>query len=129
MTTYKTDPAPFEIKTNEPQTVYVHLFQLDVSNPDLTPGFALHRHDTYFTGGINWQIQKGDTIHDQYAMFVTFILSDNVKKLEGDFWYSPVYRHDDQRRTRMSIPYATWKAGSHFGVVHRHDHRVIDPKS
>lgn len=138
MTTPPIDLRALEIKTNEPQEVHVELFPIEGEKNKYMPGFAYHADGPYCTGGLHWQIQKGDTIHDQYAMFVTFILSDQVKKLEGDFWYSPVYRHGHEqdghkhghhkRRAMMCIPYATWQAGSHFGVKHIHDHQVIDPE-
>jgi hypothetical protein len=135
------DPGPLEITTNEPQEVHVKLFPIEGEQGKYIPGFAYRDGGTYYSGGLHWQIQKGDTIHDQYAMFVTFILSPEIKKLEGDFWYSPVYeqRHGHEsgeqdghthhrRRAMMCIPYATWKAGCHFGVKHVHDHQVIDPE-
>lgn len=127
MTTPKIDPGTLEIKTNAPQEVHVELFPTSEKDKYI-PGFAYHTEGPYFTGGLHWQIQKGDTLKDQYAMFVTFILSPQVSKLEGDFWYSPVYGHGNHKRTMMCIPYATWQAGCHFGVKHIHDHQVIDPE-
>lgn len=128
MTTHPIDPGTLEIKTNVPREVYVELFPNDADKDKYTPGFAYHVEGPYYTGGLHWHIQKGDTLNDQYAMFVTFILSPQVKKLEGDFWYSPVYGHGSSRRAIMCIPYVTWQAGCHFGVQHIHDHKVIDPE-
>jgi hypothetical protein len=106
-----TSPGKLKIEGLHPRKVHVEIFDQDGV---LVAGFASEPTGTYYTDGIEWEYK----LQTELAMFVGFVLADNVARLSCDeLSYSKHYDADPVKQEFCIPPAPTSEPVTyHFNV-------------